>query len=253
MVVGGLRGGIRDLHEAARRFGRVERVIDELQVIEVVVDNQSFVEGPFDKLADPKDPSFYALNKRELDSVDLRRARRAAIRLADAEPKLYRDDISKRLAELLREGDMEILGDVTHALEVWAVPGDQTGQAVSAAIAKLLAAGKEVPESMIRFLVRHKDPEVLPVIDDLWQANPTNWESLYAEVGVGGEERLLTHLGDERMVIRKSAARLLGHVGTGERSLPALSKAAAGADIEMKVIIDRSVAAIRARDSGAKP
>lgn len=253
MVVSGLRGGIHDLHEAAGRLGRVERVIDELQVVEVVVDNPSFIEGPFDKLTDPKDPSFYSLNKRELDSVDLRRARRAAKRLAEVEPKLFRDDIAKRLVELLKEGDLEILGDVAHALEVWTVPGDQASPAVSEAIAKLKAGGKDVPESMIRFLVRQKDPAVLPVVDDVWMSNPTDWESLYAEVGASGEERLLKHLEDERPVIRKSAARLLGHVGGMERSVPALEKSVAGADTEMKVIIERSLAAIRARETGAKP
>ncbi len=103
MVVSGLHGDINDLRDSVRRFGRVERVIDAIQVIEVVVDNQSFVEGPMDKLTNPNDPAFYILNKRELDSVDLRRSVKAAKRLADVEPKMFRADISKQLTQLLKE------------------------------------------------------------------------------------------------------------------------------------------------------
>ncbi len=138
---------------------------------------------------------------------------------------------------------------MAHALEVWAEPGDLVGPVMISAITRIRAAGKDIPESMIRFLVHHKDPEVLPVIDEIWLANPTEWESLYGEVGLGGEKRLLTHLSDDKTVIRKSAAKLLGRVGTTERSVPALEKMVAGADTEMKVIIERSLAAIHGREA----
>jgi hypothetical protein len=49
-----------------------------------------FIEGPIEKLSNKQDPAFYELNKRELESIDLERAKRAVQRLAEAEPKIYR-------------------------------------------------------------------------------------------------------------------------------------------------------------------
>ena len=236
------------MREAIARFGHVKQVIDQLQVIEVLVDNDSFVEGPLDRLTNQGDPAFYALNKRELKSIILQRAWQAARRLADAEPKMYRDDISKELLNLMKQADVDMLGDVAHALEVWSAPGDQIGPVVLGAIRRVRSSHKSVPESMIRILVRHKEADVVPILDELWHTNPTEWESLYGETGVAGEKLLLTHVGDEKVVIRLSAIRLLGRVGVAERSLPVLEKLLPGADGELKITIDRAVAAIRSRE-----
>ena len=97
MVVTGVTEDLSALARLCERFGEVRRTVDELRIIEVAVTNNSFQEGPLEKLTDPANPAFYELNKRELESIDLERARRAVTRLAPVEPKLYRKDIARRI------------------------------------------------------------------------------------------------------------------------------------------------------------
>ena len=246
MVVSGSPQDLAELARLCERFGEVKRVIDDLRVIEVAVDNSSFVEGPLEKLTNRENPAFYELNRREMESIDLERARNAIMRLADAEPKLYRKDIVARMLQLMKEGDLAMQDQICRALLAWAEPDDGSVPVVRAALAKLPPALGEVPDSMVKFLAAAKDKESIPLVDALWVADHNRWEELYGSFGPPIEERVLGHFAKVQASMKRSAARLLGRVGSSA-SIPVLEAARADADAELSVYIERALAAIRSR------
>lgn len=232
--------------------GKAERIIPKLGVVEVKVDNDAFVEGAQDKLTDRANPAFYELNKRELDSIDLGRARRAVGRLAEADPKVYRADIQRRLVQLLKEGkdgDSALHGEIARALTRWETPGDGSVAAVAAAALKLHAAKTQIPRDMIVYLAGHKETSIAPVLDGMWADDCTTWEQLYGDLGPVIEPLVLKRVPTlEKQSMKQSAVRLLGRVGS-KASLPALQELRPGADAELKVLIERAETSIRQRDS----
>lgn len=227
-------------------FGSVERVIKDLNLIEVKVDNQTFVQGPVNKMQDPEDPSFYELNRRELESIDLKRAQSAVKRLVEVEPKLYRSDIVQRLQELFEEGDLSMKRDVARALTTWAVDGDGSVTAVRAALAVLLAEGEDVPDSVVQFLVEKQDAESAPLIHQLWLLDAQEWEALYGDLGAMIEPLLLKGFEDYDPLVQLSAIRLLRRTGSS-LALPALEKSKEKASNEVRVSIDEAIEVISKR------
>jgi hypothetical protein len=250
MVLSGVPDNLEVIAEKAAKVGHDPesmRIHADLGVVEVVVDNSLFVEGPPDKLQDKGNPAFYELNRRELDSIDLERARKAVKRLAEAEPKLYRDDINRRLVQLLKEADPPMLGDICRALMTWSQPDD--GKAIAAAVAALQKLDHNAtipPREMISFLVSRRAVDVAPILDKLWAADPTVWEQLFGELGQPIEPLVLQRMENANSSVKHSAMRLLARVG-GKASLSAINAARNGADAEMRVLIERAEAAIRAR------
>ncbi len=247
LVVSGISVNMNDLARLCNRFGEVKRTIDELRVVEVEVNNKSFDEGPLDKLSNQQDPAFYELNRREIESIDLARAQTSIVRLADVEPKLYRKDVVTRMVQLLKEGDLEMQGHICRALLVWAEPGDGSEVAVRTAMLKISPQSGQTPESMVKFLAMRKDSAAIPYVDELWAFDNSRWEELYGSFGPGIEEKVIARFGGLSGPIKRSATRLLGKVGT-KASIPVLEGARKGADSELAVNIDRSLAAIKGRD-----
>jgi hypothetical protein len=246
MVVTGINESIEELVEISAPLGSVEKIHSEISVIEIKVNNESFVEGSIEKLNDREDPAFYNLNLRELQSIDLERVSKAVKRLADAEPKLLRSDITRKLISLLGADWVSFKEDVCKALSVWSETPGPAGDAALDEARKLLAAKKQIPVEMIALIVKEKNILVIPVIDQLWSDNPTHWESLYADVGPAAETTLLRRFPTTEGALRQSVVRLLGKLG-GEDSLPFLESANASADPELKVLIEKATASIRSR------
>jgi hypothetical protein len=246
MVVTGAADDFAELARICQRFGEA-RIIEPLRVIEVKVDNEAFLEGPHDKLTDMTNPAFYELNRRELESIDLERSLKAVTRLSAAEPKLYRDDIVKRMHDLIREGDIVLQGETAKALLVWGHEGDGSEAVVREAVKKIAATGKAVPEPLVKLLVSRKDLAVIPIIDDLWAQDATTWEELYSAMGPAIEDPVLARFDKGTVTTRMSAIRLLGKNGTA-KSLPVLEGAREGSTPEVRVLIDRAIASIRSRE-----
>ncbi|MCW1925950.1 hypothetical protein OKA05_25550 [Luteolibacter arcticus] len=245
MVVTGVKEDLSVLARLCERFGEVRRPSEELRIIEVVVRNDSFQEGPLDKLTDPANPAFYELNKRELESIDLERARRAVNRLAPVEPKLYRKDIVKRMGELVQEGDAAIRFEIGKALPKWSEPGDGMEAIVRGVIEKI-PPGEDVAQSLVTFLAIRNDQAAIPLVDQLWLLEPNKWEQSYGELGTGIEDKLLARFPETTVTQRMSAVRLLDKVGTA-KSVPVLEGARAEADPEMKMLIERALESIGKR------
>lgn len=246
MVVTGINRSLDEVAEVASALGTVVKVYPEIQVVEVRVKNESFVSGPIEKLSDRTHPAFYDLNKKELESIDLERVSKAVKRLAEAEPKIYRSDITRKLIALLGEDAVDFKADICNALAVWSAEPGPAGEAALKEAGKLLARDRHVPKEVISLIVKEKNPGVVPILDELWSENSTQWETLYGDVGPPAEATLIRRFPTTEGSLRHSAVRLLGRVG-GERSLPLLEAAASGADPELEVLIQKATAAIKAR------
>ena len=246
MVVTGITMSLDEVAKIAAALGSVERELPEISVIEVHVNNENFVEGPVEKLTDRNNPAFYDLNKRELESIDLDRIERAVKRLAEAEPKIYRSDITNRLTALLATPEVKFKGPICNALSVWAEDPAPAAEVALQEAKELLSRKAPIPDEMIDLIVKAGNPGVIPILDALWTETPTQWEKRYAGIGPAAEPYILKRFPETKGWLRQSAARLLGKVG-GPNSLPVLEAAKKGADPELSVLIDRSIESIRSR------
>jgi len=246
MVVTGINRSLAEVAESAAALGTVQNIYPDLSVLEVRVNNDGFLAGPMEKLSDREHPAFYDLNKRELESIDLTRVSNAVKRLAEAEPKIYRSDITRKLIELLGADWVDFKADVCNALAVWSEKTGPAGDAALKEARKLLAAKKDVPPEMIALIVKEQNPDVVPVLDELWSENPTRWETLYGDVGPAAEVILIRRFPYAEGSLRHSAVRILGRVG-GPKSLPLLDAATDGADSELRILLKKSMDSIKAR------
>ncbi len=247
MVVTGITLSLDEVAAIAADLGSIENTYPEISVIEVKVNNENFIEGPIKKLTDKTNPEFYDLNKRELESIDLERVERAVKRLADAEPSVYRSDISRKLIDLLGTPEVTFKGDICRALMVWAEDFEQAGETALIQAREMLANGVNIPEDVIALIVKSKNPGAFPILDELWQQNPNRWESHYAEMGQAAENSVLSRFPSTTGSHRQSAVRLLGRVGAAD-SLQVLEAAKAGAEPELGVLLENSMRSIRSRE-----
>ncbi len=246
MVITGARQTLTELAEVASLLGNVEKVYPEISVIEVRVNNENFTEGPIEKLSKKEDPAFYDLNKRELESIDLDRVKRAVQRLAEAEPKIYRTDITRRLISMLGDDGYDFKGNICRALMTWSEVDGPASDAAVATAKQLMDESAEVPAEVMALIVKERNPDGIPLLDELWAASPNNWELLYADYGPVIEPSLLKRFPDTEGIQRYSVVRLLGRIG-GSDSLPVLAAAANGANPEMRVLLEQAQKAIHER------
>jgi hypothetical protein len=234
------------INECAR-LGVVQQHWPDLHLIDVSVENDRFVQQPIGKLSDKKDGTFYQLNLRELQGIDLRRINEALIRLSMAEPVQSRDDIVKRLIELLAMSDKEMLINVCKALMVWSNGKDRAPEVATQKALEFYAKNSMLPHEVVAFLAKWRQPEVYPILDDLWQQEPVVWEEIYMRSGEPAEARLLPHLVENRKQLRMSAARIASRVG-GKKSLDLLEELIAKEkDLELQSSFENARDAIQQR------
>jgi predicted Zn finger-like uncharacterized protein len=246
LVVTGINLSLDEVAQVASHLGSLEKTYPDISVVEVRVNNESFVTGAIDKLTDKASPAFYDLNKKELDSIDLERVQRAVQRLAEAEPKIYRSDITTKLIGLLGAKGVDFKADICNALATWSEKPGPAGNAALMEVKGMLARKEQIPPEMIALIVKEKNTEVVPILDELWAGGPTHWEALYSELGPLVEAPLLRRFADTDGMLRQSAVRLLGQVG-GADSLPVLEACVGVSDPELKVLLGKSIASIRSR------
>jgi len=247
LVVTGVDLSLIELAELASVLGETEKIYSEISVIEVRINNEVFVEGPIEKLSDKNSPAFYDLNKRELESIDLERVKRAVQRLAGAEPKIYRADISRMLMDLLGEDGVDFKGNICKALAVWSDQPGVAGEAALKVVNQMVAKNAVIPSEIVALIVKERNPKVIPILDQLWFKNPMPWESIYADFGPAIERTLIQRFPQTSGTIRYSAIRILGRVG-GPDSLPVLTDSLVGADAEVRVLVEQAKSSIGGRN-----
>jgi len=247
MVLTGVEKPIAEVAEVTKRFARKQVIHQELDVIETEVEARFFMEGPLEKLTDKASPAFYDLNKRELESIQLDRVQRAVKRLTGAEPKIYRDDITRLLIGLLAVPEVDFPGEISAALLVWAENPVPAGEAAAYRLKIMSEAKKQVPQDLVRLLSKAKNVEALPYVRNLWMNDVTRWEPHYADFGPVAEASVLEVFPNLEGTVLRSAARVLEQVG-GKDSIPVLEKARATSnDPELHVQIDSAIKVIKSR------
>lgn len=247
MLLSGLDASyIPQLALIAARLGSTEQIHHELNVVEVLVRNEIVTEPLREIVANSEAPGFFEANKAELDSIAPARVVKAAQRLSEVEPTVYRSDISRRLFELLNENDSEVQAAAAQALIVWAEDIEAAGAAATALAKRLQAASMPIPPAVLELAVVAKDAGVIPILDERWSIDPPVWEGLYARMGPMIEPTLLARFPGARGGVRLSLVSLLSRVG-GKESLRALDAAFADAEGEYRVMIGNAQRAIRDR------
>ncbi len=246
MVLTGLDMTLAELSEVASPLGEVVGIFTELGIVEIKVNNDVFIEGPLDRLNDRSDPSFYELNLRELQSIELPRVHRAVQRLAEAEPTVYRADITRRLRQLLNESGVDFHGVVARALRIWDEDAEGASQEAVEAVKRLHAGGQQVTPDLVSLAAASRSSEMAPILKELWESNATTWESLCIALGPAMEGPMLEAFATASASSRHSAARILSRVGS-DRSAAVLEAARDSADAELRAIIDRALETLRSR------
>lgn len=246
MILTDVSMSIAEVAEIAGRLGETKEIHPEIGVIVIRVNNDQFAAGAADQLNNSSDPDFYKLNERELVSLDIDRVKRAVGRLAAAEPRIYRTDISRSLTELMGKPGIRFHDEIARALLVWAEHAGPAGRATLQVIRQAVAAGEPVSESLVELVAKEKIQEAIPSVHTLWMANPAAWDNHYAKFGSAIEPGVLEQLGTNSAPLRHSALKLLGMVGS-ESSIPNLRKLAESADPETRVLAERAIEKITER------
>jgi hypothetical protein len=246
LVLSEMTMSLAELAEVASALGTVENTYPELSVVEVKINNTIFTERPLEKLTNSKDVEFYSLNMMELENISLDRAKSAVQRLGGAEPKIFRADVTKKLIALLNSDAVNFKADVCNALAVWSEQPGEASQAALVEVKKLIAQNKSVPPAMVALLVKEKNQEAIPSLDQLWLMSPETWETSYGDFGKGIEAAMLHLFPETKGSQCHSAVRILGRVG-GSDSLPKLIAAEAEANRELKIVIDQAKKSIQER------
>lgn len=246
MILTGVSMDIATVAEIAGQLGSANEIHPEIGVIVVSVDNDQFADSTADKLNNQDDPAFYKLNLRELGSLDMQRVKRAVGRLAIAEPKIYREDITRGLTELITKPGVSFHDELSRALLVWAEDASTASRAALVVLRREIDAGEPVSENLVALVVKANIPESIPFVQTLWLANPLIWEKYYEEFGTVIEPGILEHLDTNNATLRHSAIRLLERLGTNH-SLPALRDLARTGNSEDRVLSERAITKINAR------
>jgi hypothetical protein len=236
MVLTGFEGTLEDVAAIMKVIAIKQSLHPELDL----------VEGPLEKLTDKSSPAFYDLNKRELESIQLERVNRAVRRLSDAEPKIYREDITRQLISLLAVEQLDNYGDISKALLVWAENPEQARAVALVRLKRLHEEQKRVPADLVALLAKSKAKEAVPIVKQLWTKDSTSWEPLFGQFGEVAEPAVLEDFNDLEITLKHSAVRILGLAGT-KKSIPVLESARTKGGTEINVLIENSIRQIESR------
>jgi hypothetical protein len=230
----------------ADKLGKVTETHPEISVIVVKVDNELFVAGSAEKLNDKNHPSFYELNRAELDSIELGRVEQAVERLADSDAALLRSDISTTLIKLLEKPSVTFHDPIARALIKWC---DDPGPAADAGIKILktyVLKKTSPPEHLVRLVAYHKNPEAVPTMVAIWETNPVIWDKELVKYGPPIESSMLEKLSSDQPSLRHAAIKMLAAIGT-KQSLAELRKILTETDPEVRVLAERAIQQIESR------
>lgn len=191
------------------KFGRIENISRDLRVIDVMVENSKLTRLDQYKVLDPKSLDFETQNLKALDSIDPKVKMDAVKRLAAAEPRARRDDITQKLIKMLPESNTGLRLEIIRALKTWALPGAGAEQPVLAAVKEIHKEGK-VNRDAMEFLIKFEVDEAGGILLELWDKDPVAWSETMVSLGEGAQVLLLPELKDMDTAHIISASAILG-------------------------------------------
>ena len=224
----------------------------KVRIIDVQISATIFQEPDKDvleKLNNIDHPAFFSQNLNELRNIDFERVSEAVRRLSRVPSEMELSLEEQIIAELLRlaseESDRTFLSDTGKALSIFANGSRAAVDKVNRLVPFWMENGVSVPKSMVDFLIEN-DPNVIALIDMLWVSSPGEWDEHYAALGPQIEDRLITHLREAPLDIKRAATSLINQVGT-KKSVPALTELGAIEDPELRILVARAINTVKDR------
>ena len=103
-----------------------------------------------------------------------------------------------------------------------------------------------MPKSFVDYLTDNEAADTPSIVDLLWGKDPEKWSRQYENLGSSAESRLLFHLEESPLNLKKSAILILDKIGTS-KSLPALQKLISSGDSEVKILAQDAIKSIKSR------
>ena len=202
------------------------------------------------KLTDSEHPAFFSRNLDELKALDPVRVGDAVARLANVRPDIPRLHEDKIVPEFLRilskEEDPKLLSDLGKALRVWASGQAACVELVAKNVKKWMADDVVVPKSLVDYLNDNDSKDAPVIVDQLWGQDPELWSKQYMALGSSMESRLIYHLEESPLKLKKAALLILNKTGTS-LSLPTLERMKSSSDAEVKILAEGAIRSIKAR------
>lgn len=205
--------GIEEIAALCKRFGKVVRMEKNWRVIEVYVESSEDGEVDQVKLNDPQDPDFESLNLKALNDLDPREQMQAVTRLTTFKPGPLRDEITRQFVDMLPDSHSGLQLEIIKALQTWAKPESDIGEALLHAARELHMKDKVSRECMELLIARKVNGSEV-ILLDLWKLDPTEWSDLVIQLGAGAEVLLLPQLAIMTAEQVSIASGILGKVGT---------------------------------------
>ena len=252
VIVSGVKMDFDNMVRILERYGRVTsypsvRVI-EWQISQTVFQDPS--DDLLEKLTNPEHPAFFSQNLNELGSMDYERVTKAVERLGSTPANIEVKLADKIIVELLRlasfESEATVLSNVGKALNRIAKGSQTASDKIDRLVEFWIKNEIPVQRSMVDFLIANNHPNVPAVVDRLWFSSPIGWNEQYRALGSVMEDRLIFHLQESPMEIKRAAARLLQDIGT-EKSIPVLTDLSSTGDQDLRINIERALASIKSR------
>ncbi|MBK1833935.1 hypothetical protein [Roseibacillus ishigakijimensis] len=217
-VMTGVPLDLERVEVAAGRIGEIEAVLPELRLIQVKVNPEvlGVASGALiNQLNDATSERFFELNYAELVALDRTRVKSALDRLASVEPRQMRQDMTVRLVGLLGGSlSSEELGSLVKALGVWSQEGDGVDRLVVDNATRLREEGVAIPDDVMAFLAERKPESAAVLLIELWVEEPVSRQRFLENYGSGVAPLLVPFLRSSESALVRSAAHLLGQVGT---------------------------------------
>lgn len=250
-VLSGIPLDLDQVEFVVERFGEVEQVIPELRLVQMQVNTAVLGEVSSEltsKLNNSQDGAFYSLNYAELIALDRGRVKDAIRRLAMAEPIRMRGDITVRLVGLLSaEQDVETYGNIAAALEVWSEEGDGADRILVELAGEMRGRGLKVPDEILRFLSERKTPSAKALLVEMWAEEPSSRQRFVEVYGAEAAAAVIPYLRSTKPGLPRSAARLLGQIGTSEQLAPMREALSGAQEKELKVLLQEAIDRISRR------
>lgn len=217
---------IDEIAALCEKFGRIEKIDKKLRLIDVTVERSKISQLDKYKMLDSSSLDFEFQNLQALKGFDPTERLNAVKRLAGAEPRSRRDDITQQFIKMLPVSNVELQLEIINALETWALPTAGAEPVVLEAVKNIHRQGK-VDNASMKFLVDRKVAGCELILEDLWQKNPAAWSEMMLQLGEDAQILLMPKLKDMDIAHLVSASEILAKTGTVD-SIPFLEEVMMG-------------------------